>query len=301
MKKAILFYSQALLLVLFIVSILITVINLTGIRIFSRFDHEQAVYNHSEAYDPSLSRINTIKKLEQYCDSVYAARVFKGANDDFEKTYADIVSNAVRNKFYHGYSYYNFNKNYVGVLTAQVTEPGLSALVIPDDILKYNYAACSQQSIVMMEVLQNKGMLTRKIALTGKKFGGHFAFEVFYQGKWHFMDPNMEPNKAVLDRYDRPGIDFLARNPDILLEAYAQHPPEKILDILPNYAYGPVNKFPAPKAIVFQKLTAFLSYTVWLFFLVAFVFVRRSYLKVKRTREAKKQMAPIPFPQPGMA
>jgi hypothetical protein len=131
----------------------------------------------------------------------------------------------------------------------------------------------------------------------GKRFGGHFAFEVFYDGTWHFHDPNMEPDKALLDSYGRPGIDFLVRNPEILTKAYAHYPALKIMDIFPTYFYGPVNKFPAPKAYVFQKITLFLTYTIWFFFLVAFIFVRRSYLRIKR-KAAAPRMKAVPRMQP---
>jgi hypothetical protein len=96
----------------------------------------------------------------------------------------------------------------------------------------------------------------------------------------------MEPDKTILNNYGRPGIEFLVHNPEILTKAYAHFPSEKILDIFPNYSYGPVNKFPAPKAIIFQRVTRFLTYTIWFFFLIAFIIVRRSYLRIKRKMPA---------------
>jgi hypothetical protein len=302
MKRKILFVTQVALLILFSLSLLATVFQLTGnSNPLYRFDHNTAVYNHIEAYDPALSRLNSLKKLEQYCDSMYSERVFAGGAVEFERTYTDIVSSAVRNRFFHGYSYYGFGNNYIAALTAKITMPGLSALVIPDDILQYPYAACSQQSIVMMEVLKDKGLSTRKVSFLGKKFGGHFAFEVFYDGTWHFHDPNMEPDKALLNSYGRPGIEFLVRNPDILTKAYARYPGEKILDIFPTYSYGPINKFPAPRAVIFQKISLFLTYTIWIFFLIAFIIVRRSYLRISYKMPAHsmapvRRMQPVPTP-----
>src|SRR5206468_12316967 len=114
------------------------------------------------------------------------------------------------------------------------------------DILKYPYAACSQQSIVFMEILKRKGFNTREVGFQGKT-SGHFCFEVDYNGGWHFYDPDMEPDTIILNAYNRPGIAFLARHKDILLKAYHQYPPELIMDIFPNYFYGSVNTFAAPK------------------------------------------------------
>jgi hypothetical protein len=280
MKKRLLFSVQVVLFGLFSFSLAATILQFSGdSNPLSKFDNKKAVYNSIEAYDPSLSRLNSLEKLEQYCDSLYAEKVFSDPSVEFESTYADIVSNTVRNRFYHGYSYAGFSSNYVGELIARATMPGLTALVAPDDILKYPFAACSQQSIVMMEVLKDKGFKTRKVIFDNISAGGHFAFEVFYDDKWHFSDPNMEPDKEILRKYDRPDINFLIGHTDILIQAYHRYPKEEIIGIFSSHSYGGINKFPAPRAIAFQKVTKFLSYTIWLFLLVAFIIVRRRYIK----------------------
>ncbi|HLG39117.1 MAG TPA: hypothetical protein VI461_05585 [Chitinophagaceae bacterium] len=281
MKKKLFFSGQVVLFGLFVFSLLATVLQFFGnSNSLTRFDHSKPVYNNLEAYDPSLFRLNSLERLEEYCDSIYAENVFADKGNEFEKTYVDIVSNTIRNRFYHGYSYSGFSDNYVGELISRVSLPGLSALVAPDDILKYPYAACSQQAIVMMETLKDKGFKTRKVTFDNIGHGGHFAFEVFSDGKWHFHDPNMEPDKKVLEAYERPDINFLVSNPEILLQAYNRYPKEQILGIFASHSYGAINKFPAPRAIVFQKVTKFLSSAIWLFFLAAFFIVRRKYLKL---------------------
>ena len=295
MKKKVLYFLQAITLVLFVVSFLATLLSFTGSsNPLAKLDEPSPSYRRIEAFDPSLSRLNSMQALEKYCDSIYAETVFSSQETEFEKTYTEIVSSAVRDRFYHGYSYYGFSDNYVSVVVSKMTMPGLNALVIPDDILKYPYAACSQQSIVMMEVLKKKGFTTRKVIFNGKKFGGHFAFEVFYDGGWHFCDPNMEPDKSVLGMYGMPAIAYLARNPAILVSAYHNYPKEMVLDILENYSYGPVNKFPAAKAIIFQKVTHFLSYSIWLLFLVAFLFIRRMYTRAANRAFVRESIAAIP-------
>ena len=295
MKKGILITVQIVVLILFVFSFLAAILQFTGSsNPLLRVDHNSAVYNNIEEYDPSLSRLNTLKKLEQYCDSIYAAKAFAGGPVEFERTYTDIASQAVRSRFFHGYSYYAVADNYVSAFVSKLTMPGLNALVIPNDILRHAYAACSQQSIVMMEVLKDKGFSTRKVTFVGKNYGGHFAFEVFYNGSWHFFDPNMEPDNTLLNNLGRPGIDFLARNPEILTAAYHRYPKEKVLDIFPSYAYGPVNKFPAPRALIFQKTTQFLSYSIWLFFLILLIVVRRKYLRLVRKSFAEGSMVAVP-------
>ena len=238
-------------------------------------------FAYREDFDPSLLRLNTVAKLGAYCDSLYAEKTYAESDIRFEEKFPEIVSAVIRDRFYHGYSSYKIDNNFLAVLVSKFSMRGLSAIVIPDDILKYPYAACSQQSIVMMDILQRKGFTTRKVGFQGK-LNGHFCFEAYYEGGWHFYDPDMEPDVAVLNTYNHPSIALLARHPDILVKAYHQYPSEQVLDIFPNYFYGQVNSFAAPRAIIFQQLTKVFSYTFWLFFLGAFILVRKKYLRLSR-------------------
>ncbi len=262
-----------------------------------RIGYNKPRYNHVEEFDPSLQRLNTVDKLVTYCDSLYEEKTNANRTVNFEEAYSDITSSVVRKRFYHGYSLYGFSNNFMAMFLSQMSIDGLSAIVIPDDILKYPYAACSQQSIVFMEILKRKGFLTRKVGFSGKN-SGHFCFEVHYNYSWHFYDPDMEPDLSVLAVYNRPSIEFLARHQDILVKAYHQYPMEKVLDIFPNYSYGTVNTFAAPKAIIFQRLTKFFSYTIWLFFLIAFILVRKKYLRLSRNYVRNNRIH-IPRVQPG--
>lgn len=255
-------------------------------------------YNMAEEFDPSLKRLDNISKLTDYIDSVYAVKTYLNKNISFESDYPEVANEVVRQRFFHGYSLYGFGNNHLAMFASKASFNGLSAIVLPNDILKYSYAACSQQSIVLMKVLQQRGFNTRKVAFLGK-LGGHFCFEVFSNGAWHFMDPNMEPDLAVLEAYNRPGIDFLAGHPDILLRAYKQYPKVKVLDLFTNYSYGRVNAPAAPRAYVFQKITKFLSYTIWTFFLVLFILVRRRYLRLSHQSNVRNRRVHFPQLQPG--
>jgi hypothetical protein len=295
--KRVLYTAQVILLGLFGLSVLILLLQFTGnSNPFTKFDNAKPSYNNVEKYDPSLARLTNLEKLEQYCDSLYVANGYASNQENFEENYTILVSSVVSRRFYHGYSYYGFKDNYLAFLFSKVTNPGYSAVVVPNDILKFPFAACSQQSIVMMELLRAKGLKTRKISFLGKVAGGHFCFEVFYNNSWHFFDPNMEPDVAVLNVYNRPGIAFLVNHPNVLLEAYRLHPKETILDIFPTYSYGEVDKFPAPTAIVFHKVTKALSYTIWIFLLGAFLLVRRIYKRLISNQYVRNSR--IYFPQP---
>lgn len=237
------------------------------------------MYDKKEEFDPSLKSLTTVDKLVAFCDGLYMEKASNNASIEMNAVYPDIVSSVVRKRFYHGYSTYGLKSNYMAAMLSGMTMDGLNAIVVPNDILKYPYAACSQQSIVFMEILKKKGFPTRKVGFKGKG-NGHFCFEVFYKKEWHFYDPDMEPDVAVLNAYNHPSIAFLASNPDILLKAYHQYPKEKVMNLFLTYSYGSVNTFSAPKAIIFQQVTKFFSYTIWIFFLLAFIWARKKYRRI---------------------
>lgn len=259
---------------------------LTGYQIAENFSPPKKpglgkpVYNLKEEFDPSLHTLNTIDKIVAFCDGQYVEKAHNNNSIKLNEIYPDIVFSVIRKRFYHGYSTYELNNNYMASMLSGVTMEGLDAIVVPNDILKFPYAACSQQSIVFMEILKTKGFPTRKVGFKGKT-NGHFCFEVYYNKGWHFYDPDMEPSTEVLSAYNHPDIAFLVKNPAILLQAYHQYPKAKTLDIFMNYSYGAVNTFSAPKAMIFQKITKIFSYTIWLLFLFAFILARRKYTRLK--------------------
>ena len=260
MKKR-LYASQVVLIGLAILALLAAIIQTINIKDpIAKQINALPGNGRNEEFDPSLSRLNTIEKVISYCDSIYEQQYKNIGKTNFTSNYTGIASSVIRKRFYHGYSYYGLRTNYLAFLFSKATTDGYRAIIVPDDILKYPTAACSQQSIIMMEVLHNKNITSRKVGFQGKT-SGHFCFEVFYNGGWHFYDTNMEPDEAVLNAHNRPDIASLSGDKNLLLKAYKDYPPEQILDIFSSFKYGPVNTFPAPRGMVFQRVTLFLSYT----------------------------------------
>jgi hypothetical protein len=285
--------GQALFFGLFIFTLSITILQATGHADgISKFNNRKPVYNGVEEYDASLNRLTSLNQLENYTDSLFTAKCGMNKADG---DYVELMNSVIRKRFYHGYSYYGLDNNYLAFIFSKFTKQGYSAIVLPNDILKNSFASCSQQSIVMMEALRAKGFKTRKIGFYGKKYGGHFCFEVFYNREWHFFDPNLEPDVHILDAYNRPGIAFLNAHQDILLLAYRKRSTEMVKDIFPNYSYGSVNTFPAPTGMMFQKATKFLSNTIWLFFLLNFLLFRRLSRRLSRLKHVWNSR--IYFPQ----
>ncbi len=298
MVKKLYFILQFLLFLSFNFSLLLTGYLFVGDKsVMVRPDYATPQYNQKEDFDPSLRRLNSLNSLMAYCDSVYEEKLYSGLPVVFEEIYPEITSEAVRNRFYHGYSMYGFSNNFMAMLLSKVSVRGLGAIVVPDDILKYPFAACSQQSIVMMEILKRKGFSTRVVGFQGKTCG-HFCFEAYYKGSWHFYDPDMEPDVKLLQAYNRPGIDFLVKHRDLLLRAYSQYSPELVNDLFPTYFYERPNVFPAPNALIFQKVSKYLSYTIWLFFLAAFIWARKKYVRISRHGVKKKARRATPVQEP---
>ncbi|MBL7731244.1 MAG: hypothetical protein JNM88_08710 [Chitinophagaceae bacterium] len=297
--KKILLGLQVLLFCLFNAALLATIVQLSGVSgPFDHLNYKKPEYNNVEEYDPSLQRINSSTSLITYCDSLYNSSFSDNKGGAFERHYADIVSSVIRKRFYHGYSHYSVSDNYLSVLFSRATLDGYSAIVIPEDILKHPNAACSQQSIVMMDVLKRKGLQTRKVGFSGKT-AGHFCFEVYYDGGWHFYDTNMEPDVALLNAHNRPDIATLVNDKELLLKAYSRYPKEKVLDVFSAYSYGTPNAFSAPRGLIFQKAAKFLSYTLWIFFLTAFIIVRRKYLRLAHKKYVRNSRIYLPQPEQG--
>ena len=227
---------------------------------------------NGEHFDPSLSRLKTVRGFTKYCDSIYGHSQIASA--DSEK-YAIVVSRVLRDRFYHTFSYYRLGQNSLAYFFAPFIDWRLNAIVIPDDILKHPNAACSQQSIVGMEVFRCKGFNVRKVTFLADGYGGHFCFEAHYDGKWHFFDPDMEPKLSIMIAAHFPPASNLVRNDSLLRNLYFRRDGEYIEKLFASYSYGPVNKFPASKAKLFQYITKYLSYTMWLWLSLLYFFVSK--------------------------
>jgi len=252
----------------------------------------EVIVPHNEHFDPSLLRLRSIAAFTSYCDSVYGKSEINASDSE---QYAAIVAETLRDRFYHGYSYYYLGQNSIAYFFAPLIREDLRAIVIPNDILKHPMAACSQQSIVGMEVFKRKGIDVRKVGFYAKEYGGHFCFEAFFNGKWHFFDPDMEPKLSVMRKYHFPGIAELAQNDSLLHSLYTKEDKNFVEKLFLSYSYGSVNKFPAPNAIVFQYMTKFLSYFSWVAFILLYFFVGRKVnytTKNKNSTEGSKAFGP---------
>ncbi len=213
-----------------------------------------------EDFNTDLAKkIRSLESLENFIDSTMKVR--SGLQQSKTELYANVISSTIRSRFYHSYSHYSLNENWMAAAAGKVIWYDLSAIVIADDILQYPMAACSQQAIVLMEYLKLKKIPFRRIA-----FDHHFAVEGYINNQWIYFDPNLEPEFYGTHRdfeYLRVGDRLNDLYKDVL-------PVNKIDGLLANPRYGKVNAYPAPKARILHYVFSTLSHGLWLFPLFLF-------------------------------
>ncbi|MGZ3916193.1 MAG: hypothetical protein ACXVBN_05945 [Flavisolibacter sp.] len=234
------------------------------------FVHLAKVGHKWENYDPILSqRLRSVKDVLEYSDSI--ASVNHTPLDSLG--YGIIINRVIKSRFYHGYSYYGLNENWIAAVAGRYIWSDLGAIVLPDDILKYPMAACSQQSIVLMECFKRKNISFRKVG-----FDHHFSMEGKFKNKWYYFDPDLEPSFTA---FPRTGIDSIVKAKALYRLYKASLDSAQIRDNLANYYVGKPNVSAAPHASLFHEVTKYLSKTI--FFLPFFcgIFLLKSNRKKK--------------------
>jgi hypothetical protein len=226
--------------------------------------NEQVAYDQKERFYPGLARINSIDKLEKYVDATASLKKIDTRSSDYTSLLAYIISC----RFYHGFSHWKLNENWIAALGEKVIGYGLACKVEPDKIMMHPNAACSQQALVMMEILRRKNIPYRKVG-----FPHHYALEVNINKRWYFFDPNMEPDISISGRLEE---NWKGSNDS--LKKYYNSSIHSNLDYQfgnkQMAVFGSVNEIPAQRAKLFQQTTAILSKYLWCIPLL-FIFVKR--------------------------
>ncbi len=236
----------------------------------------------NEDYDPGLSRLKSVNDLLLYTDSLYYS---KGPVPFDSAAFANLFANVIRKKFYHGYSYYGSGNNLIASRIARFFKSDVNAIVIPDDIVKRPMAACSQQSIVLMTGLKSRGYSVRKVVFFDSDFGGHFCVEVKYGDNWHYYDTDLEIDQQLANKHNRPGIAAIVADNRFLHKIYKDRLDSTDIDkLFPTYSYGQPDVEPAPRALIFQRVTKALTYsgvglTILAWFLTIFLANRHQFSK----------------------
>lgn len=222
-------------------------------------------FNGDERYSPNLAHLNTIPKLEAYADSLSATKkVRKGS-----RRYWVSVDSIISERFYHGFSRYNLNENWLAAVADRVFGYGLSNKVYVSDIMKSREAGCSQQAAIMMELAGRQAFNYRSVG-----FPHHYAVQIGIGLQWYFFDADMEPSLTIQDRKfsswngknDELKKYYLCKTPAVLDYEFGIHQKAN---------FGTPNVSPAPHLKSFHSVTFLLSRILWLFPLLGILLVQR--------------------------
>ncbi len=233
-------------------------------------NHQQEA-KRAELFDARLSRLSTIENLAAYADSIASSQHISSTQPE----YLLLIEKIIAARFYHGFSHYSLKENWIAAVSEKIFGKGLSCIVKPEDIMKKSEAACSQQSIVMMELLKRKNIDYRKIG-----FIHHYAMEAKVDNQWYFTDASQEPAMPLSARLH----ENWKGQPDNLKPYYDR----KVYSNL-DYAFGvsqvaeigPVNEVPARRLSYFHSFTLLSS---WFSCCLPIIFV---YIKSKKRKRAK--------------
>lgn len=242
--------------------LVLLLISITPI-VFSTVSNLKNTYGNKELFNIELSRFKNIEDITAHIDGIYSATHSLPEIDTL--AYVKVTSDIVKKRFYHGLSEYSLKDNWITYIGGKLFWNHLNAIVEPDDILDYNEGLCSQQTIVFLEILKSKGIKTRWVGLGYKEGPGHFLAEVYYQGKWHLHDVNLEPHwEKVFNHHE--SITYYEQYPDSLFIVY-----EGIISrsqynkFMGKVKYGEANEFPAKKMRLFHRVTKIMTYFIPIF------------------------------------
>ena len=241
---------------------------------------DKAPVGIKEEYLPELNYINSVSKLEAHTDSLFLATSENGlVKPDL---YPLILNDVVRKRFYHGVYRYTIGNNFFAYMATKLSGRSWNEVWVANDILKSPHAFCGQQSLVEMKLLIKKGFPVRSVRMFSPTFkNGHFAFEVFYDNKWHFFDPDMEPNADLLLQIGRPSVASLASlikmDKNVLTVIYPHVRADMMSELFQNIRMGEVNKLMPQRIYNFASITKFISYISWLLCAVVYFFYLRKF------------------------
>jgi hypothetical protein len=240
-------------------------------------------YDNKEKYDPALGYINTLDKLNNYIDGIAKkSNITPGSLE-----YAIVVEDAIEKRFYHGFSHLTTRENWMAAVAEKAGIFGVSCKVIPEAIMQNGNAACSQQSMVMMEILNRKKMPWRKVG-----FDHHYALEVQVNNNWYYFDPNMEPDMSEAERLEsnwKGSADNLKKYYDTKRFTDLDYK----FGINKQVTIGAINEKQASNAKFFQSATGILSKTAWLLPLLLLAFSRRKVTASNYSENAEKNAIDI--------
>jgi hypothetical protein len=206
--------------------------------------------NYHELYDPKLHSIRSVDDLVHYNDSLVGLGSL--LNDTIE--FVESLSTLTKRRFRHGLANYSITDNWIANLSGKLFWSHFLSIVDADDILKHNEGLCSQQSIVFLQALKEKGIPARSVGLGKKGSPGHFLTEVKYANDWHVYDVSSEPDWSYMTDPHR-SMEYYEQHKDSLYKAYEHQMSRDFFDTVTSKVdYGKVGGFPGKKNAFFSSV-----------------------------------------------
>ena len=250
---------------------------LLGLGIYLAFYHADysseaigRVSNAHELYCPSLARIKDLKAAQDYIDSSYSSQY-----QTFDSIrYLQVTENFVKRKFYHGNAVFSWKENWICWILGKTIWSHFNSVVAPEEVIKHSQAMCSQQTMVFIYLMKQKGYQYRYAYLFSKS-RGHFCCEIWQGAVWHFVDVDMEPHWERTKGLANISLEKSIKNNS--LETIYDSGYSFIKEVVNNNSkvkYEEINKNLGNTMIFFQQITKILSLLIP--FLSGLIFIYKS-------------------------
>jgi hypothetical protein len=240
----------------------------------------------NEAFDQELAKIKSIDEFKLLIRSEVHRKKLSGLE------IPALVDKYVRSRFHHGHSMLkpcdNWFNNFSNILlTAMGYENLLWSAFIPEDIMRFEVAICSQQQWVFQEIIKDYQMDYASVAFNTARLG-HIASSVKFDGTWYYYDPNMEPTYKDTNP---PLLKHILEGNREVLEGLYKSTRGGTFDVTP-WVEGAklnlitqlsINQHSQPKFLFLQTTAKIISNWGWLIFLSLGLLIKLS-LKIRAPR-----------------
>lgn len=224
-----------------------------------------ATFGTCEAYQFSKPADDTniahpVAQRARTIDEALAALPSFTPNGRFATDYERVlgIQNFARAKFYHGYSEYTFCENWIANLSGLLWR-NFRTKIDPEDVLDHPWAGCSQQGIVVQELLRRSGFPYATVAVSHTP---HFASAVKLGTSWYYVDSwgrtPRGPDRLV-------PMDQILEGRDLEDDFPGDHGAALITSLKAGKgSMRAMNSFPGPRGLLFQQAALFVSRYAWI-------------------------------------
>ena len=226
-----------------------------------------------ENFNPNLSYLNTLSKLEKY----FLSEIERNKLQDRE--IVSFADNLIRDRFFHKDSIIRPKDNWLlhvsNYFTHNRDNSSYLSSLNPDYILKFNGAICNQQSIIFQHLMKLSNLEYQSVLFNVPRSPepfGHFASVAKVGNQWIFVDTNLEPE---YDHGDTQILEsLLSGDVDLFNLLYPNHKIGEIPKGSIRVDYK--NKNPAFFGKMLQDICYFISWYGWAASLACYFLINRS-------------------------